>query len=173
MVPLVCTCQTYARFFPHFGHSCLTVGIVLSFCSFFPIITMSSWGPCSTALVGTDTLLTACSSYSHLEHDRTALELSFFSGANLIPQLGQNFTSIHYSIYTRECRLFFLFPKFHQKIDILLLFSFFLLISLYLFVLFKSLCFVFLVFLAMFYFSVSKKKSRIIKILLYLNFIFW
>ena len=59
-VPLVCTCQAYAKLFPHLGHSILTVGKVRSFCSCFPIIAMDSCGERSMDLGETGGLSPVC-----------------------------------------------------------------------------------------------------------------
>ena len=48
--PRVCTCQTLAVLFPHFGHSIRMVGNVLSSCSSFPMMATNCLGLCSITL---------------------------------------------------------------------------------------------------------------------------
>ena len=48
--PRVCTCQTLAVLFPHFGHSSLMVGNVVSSCYSFPMIATNCLGLCSIVL---------------------------------------------------------------------------------------------------------------------------
>ena len=45
--PRVCTCQTLAVLFPHFGHSIRMVGNVRSSCSSFPMTATNCFGLCS------------------------------------------------------------------------------------------------------------------------------
>ena len=48
--PRVCTCQTLAVLFPHFGHSIRMVGNVVSSCSSFPMMATNCLGLCSINL---------------------------------------------------------------------------------------------------------------------------
>ena len=93
--PRVCTCQTYARVFPHFGHSTLRVGIVLIFCSSLPITVTRCLMSCLMTLLtlGLIFLLNAGFLYPHLEQTNiTAIpsSVSTFSGLQMEPHSGQN-----------------------------------------------------------------------------------
>ena len=93
--PRVCTCQTYARLFPHFGHSTLRVGIVLIFCSSLPIIVTRCLMSCLMTLVtfGLIFLLDTDFLCPHLEQTSISAipsSVSTFSGLKMEPHSGQN-----------------------------------------------------------------------------------
>ena len=89
---LVCTCQTYARLFPHLGHSILITGSVLSFCSFLPMTIMRSSGSISVILLAGDGInVSTCFSYPHFGHVRdNSFEFFLRLSINLVPHFGQN-----------------------------------------------------------------------------------
>ncbi len=66
--PRVCTCQTFAVLFPHWGQSTCSVGNTLN-CSSFPMTATCCFGLCSKILPPTMTLLfNSCFLNWHLVH---------------------------------------------------------------------------------------------------------
>jgi hypothetical protein len=93
--PRVCTCHTYARLFPHWGHSTLRVGSVLIFCSSLPIIVTRCLMSCLITLVtlGLIFLLDIGFLYPHLEQTSITVVpslVSTFSGFKMEAHSGQN-----------------------------------------------------------------------------------
>ena len=103
--------------FPHFGHSIFTVGRVLSFCSFFPIIAMRSWGGCFITFGRVVASGVTGFMYSHFGHERKRIVFfrSFLrTGVNLIPHLGQNSMLNH-----TQCSLSFIWSLLNLSLDVI------------------------------------------------------
>jgi hypothetical protein len=98
-LPRVCTCHTKAKLFPHFGHSILTVGKVLNFCSFLPMTAIDSWNGLSS-FIGEGTITFPWVSVFFFKPHFGQINTKFFPcffGTSLFPQFSQN--SIVYSTY--------------------------------------------------------------------------
>ena len=92
--PLVCTCQTLAVLFPHFGHSIRRVGIVWSSCTCLPMTATNCLGLCSMSLPLTlPSKSESCFLCPHLVH--ASMNIACFPEFTLIgfriePQSAQN-----------------------------------------------------------------------------------
>jgi len=91
----VCTCQTYAVLFPHFGHSIRTVGSVRSFCSSLPITATNCCGLCwiTLLILGSTFWVDSCFLYPHFGHTSikdVSLPFLGFLNSRREPHFGQN-----------------------------------------------------------------------------------